>query len=150
MLVHWHWMMSEMLLWCLRGRNNGTPDHSLMTLMWLVNNIMIEVLPSWRKSLSLWSKVFKRNTNESWVWWPLLFCCYLGNRRELCFNVTCQFCMGVSPSIDYVHVKFNYEITLLSKTSIGKCILQTSSTFKVLVFVGFCGYCVSALCACAT
>ena len=61
LLVHWHWRMSETLsaTWCLRGRSNGTREHSLVTLMWLVNNIMIEVLPTWRMNLPVRSNFLR-------------------------------------------------------------------------------------------
>ena len=117
---------------------NGSRKYSLMTLMWLINNIMI---------LTFWSRVFMRNTNEWWVRWSLFFCCYLGDNKEFCFSVTCQFCMGVSHNPDYAHVKLNHDVRLLAETHVGKCILHT---FKVSMFVGFRGCCVSALCACAT
>ena len=57
----------------------------------------------------------------------LLFCCYLGDNKELCWNkvpcyhpsnsrkVTCQFCIGVSRTTDYAHVIINYDTDYYQK-----------------------------------
>ena len=133
---------------CLIGRSNWIGEHSLMKLLWLVNNVMIKALHTWQRNRSYRSNVFNLDTNESLFRWSLFFCCCLGDNRELCFNVTCQFCIGVSRTTDYARDN-QLWYWLLSETSFGKCLLQNLSSLKVSMFVEFCGCRVSALCACA-
>ena len=86
------WMISA-------GQNrqsNWIREHSLMTLLRLVDNVMINVLSTWRRNLSFWSSVFILNTNESWVRWPMFSVAIWAITGNFCFNVTYRFCHGVS------------------------------------------------------
>ena len=100
---------------CLIGRSSWIGEHSLMKLLWLVNNVMIKVLHTWQINSSYQSNVFNLDTNESLFRWSLFFCCCLGDNRELCFNVTCQFCIGVSSTTDYAPVIISYDINYYHK-----------------------------------
>ena len=100
---------------CLIGRSNWIGEHSLMKLLWLVNNVLIKVLHTWQINRSYRSNVFNLDTNEALFRWSLFFCCCVGDNRELCFNVTCQFCIGVSRTTDYAHVIISYDIDYYQK-----------------------------------
>ena len=111
-LVLWHWLndvsRSESLALYSWGQSNWIREHSLMTLLGLVNNVMINVLPTWRRNLSFWSSVFILNTNESWLWWPMFSVAIWAITGNFCFNVTYRFCNGFSRImpimiLDYYH-----------------------------------------------
>ena len=100
-LVLWHWLndvsRSESLSLYSWGQSNWIREHSLMTLLRLVNNVMINaVLPIRRRNLSFWSSVFILNTNESWVRWPMFSVAIWAITGNFCFNVTYRFCNRVS------------------------------------------------------
>ena len=122
------WMISENAMLCLIGRSNWIGEHSLMTLLWLVHNVMIKVLHTWQRNHSYWSNVFNLDTNESLRW--SFFCCYLDDNRELCFNVTCQFSIGVSRTTDYTHVKINYGIDYYQKPASVSAFYKTCLASK--------------------
>ena len=134
---------------CLIGRSNWIGEHSLMKLLWLVNNVMIKVLHTWQINRSYRSNAFNLDTNEALFRWSLSFCCCVGDNRELSFNITCQFCIGVSHTTDYAHVIISYDVDYYQKAVSVNAFYQNVSGFKVSMFVEFCGCPVSALCACA-
>ena len=115
---------------CFIGRSNWIGEHSLVTLLWLVNKVMIKVLHSWQRNRSYRSNVFNLDTNESLFRWSLFFCCYLGDNRELCFNVTCLFCIGVLRTTDYAHVIINHDIDYYQKPALVNAFYKTCLASK--------------------
>ena len=122
---------------CLIGQSNWIGDYSLMTLLWLVNNVMIKVLHTWQRNRSYRSNVFNLDTNKLLLRWSLLFCCYFSDNRELCFNVTCQFCIGVSRTTDYAHVIINYDTHYYQKPASVNAFSKTCLASKFPCLLNF-------------
>ena len=102
-LVLWHWLndvsRSESLSLYSWGQSNWIWEHSLMTLLRLVNNVMINaVLPTRRRNLSFWSIVLywiqmNRGSGGRGPMFSVAIWAITGN---FCFNVTYRFCNRVS------------------------------------------------------